>query len=67
MSLNYENYIPCQKVNRDLDTYCKRYSCDGAILRPDKYVYDLINYENSNNLEEIVIKVLENLEDKISL
>ncbi len=64
---NYENYIPCQKVNRDLDTYCKRYSCDGAILRPDKYVYDLINYENSNNLEEIVIKVLENLEDKISL
>ncbi len=64
---NYENYIPCKSLNKDIDIYCERYDCNGIILRPDKYVYDLINYEDSSSLEIILSKVLESLEEKISL
>ena len=50
-----------------MKTYCERYDCNGVIVRPDKYVYDLINYGENDNLEVVISKVLKSLKEKIDL
>ena len=61
---NYDQYIHCKKINNDFDLYCKRYNCDAVFLRPDKYVFDLINTEDES-LDEIVSKILNQLKEKV--
>ena len=61
---NYEQYIHCKKINNDFDLYCKRYNCDAVFLRPDKYIFDLINTEDES-LDEIVSKILNQLKEKV--
>ena len=64
---NFENYISCKETHDDMKTYCERYDCNGVIVRPDKYVYDLINYGENDNLEVVISKVLKSLKEKIDL
>jgi len=64
---NFDNYISCKETHNDMKTYCERYNCNGVIVRPDKYVYDLINFGNNDNLEVIISKTLESLKEKIDL
>ena len=64
---NFDNYISCQETHNDMKTYCDRYDCNGVIVRPDKYVYDLINYGDNDNLEVVISNVLKSLKEKIDL
>jgi 3-(3-hydroxy-phenyl)propionate hydroxylase len=64
---NFDNYISCKETHDDMKTYCERYDCNGVIVRPDKYVYDLINYGENDNLEMVISKVLISLKEKIDL
>ena len=64
---NFDNYISCQETHNDMKTYCDRYDCNGVIVRPDKYVYDLINYGDNDNLEVVISNVLRSLKEKVDL
>ena len=62
---NYEGYIACEETHKDLQIYCEKFDCSGVILRPDKYVFDLFNFDKSDSLETIVNGVLLNIREKI--
>ena len=62
---NYNNYISCEETHNDMQIFCDKYECDGVILRPDKYVYDLLTFNKSDSLETIIDKVFNNLKEKI--
>ena len=64
---NFDNYISCQETHNDMKTYCDRYGCNGVIVRPDKYVYDLINYGDNDNLEVVISNVLKSIKEKVDL
>ena len=64
---NFDNYISCQETHNDMKTYCDRYDCNGVIVRPDKYVYDLINYGDNDNLEVVISNVLKSIKEKVDL
>ena len=61
---NYSEYIHCNDINDDFGLYCKAYNCDGVFLRPDKYVFDLINTKYQT-LDEIVSNALNQLKEKV--
>ncbi len=42
--------------------YCDKYDCNAVILRPDKYVFDIFNFE-TDNVDEIVSSVIKSLQD----
>ena len=42
--------------------YCDKYDCNAVILRPDKYVFDIFNFE-TDNLDEIVSSAIKNLQE----
>ena len=48
-----------------MQIYCNKFECNGVILRPDKYVFDLLNFNNSDSLDIIINNVLINIRDKI--
>jgi hypothetical protein len=50
-----------------MKTYCDRYDCNGVIVRPDKYVYDLISYGDNDNLEVVISNVLKSIKEKVDL
>ena len=62
---NYEGYIACEETHKDLQIYCEKFDCSGVILRPDKYVFDLFNFNKSDSLETIINDVLLNIREKI--
>ena len=62
---NYEGYIACEETHKDLQIYCEKFDCSGVILRPDKYVFDLFNFDKSDSLETIINNVLLNIREKI--
>ena len=62
---NYEGYIACEETHKDLQIYCKKFDCSGVIIRPDKYVFDLFNFNKSDSLETIINDVLINIREKI--
>ncbi len=62
---NYEDYIACEETHKDMQIYCKKFDCDGVIIRPDKYVFDLFNFDEKNSLETIINRVLLNIREKI--
>jgi hypothetical protein len=64
---NFDNYISCQETHNDMKTYCDRYDCNGVIVRPDKYVYDLISYGDNDNLEVVISNVLKSIKEKVDL
>ena len=45
-----------------MQIYCDKYKCNAVILRPDKYVFDIFNFE-TDNLDEIVSSVIKSLEE----
>ncbi len=62
---NYEHYVDCQETHKDMQIYCNKFECNGVILRPDKYVFDLLNFNISDSLDIIINNVLSNIRDKI--
>ena len=64
---NYANYIPCEEISNDFNTFCEKYNCNGVILRPDKYVFDVINFDSSQDLNTIVSSILSSLQEKIAI
>ena len=63
---NYDQYTHCKEIYSDFEIYCKKYNCNAVILRPDKYVFDLIDFKDEN-LDEIIAKVLSLLKEKITI
>ena len=59
---NYDNYIACEDTHSDMQIYCDKYECNAVILRPDKYVFDIFNFE-TDNLDEIVSSAIKNLQE----
>ena len=41
--------------------YCDKYECNAIILRPDKYVFDIFNFE-TESLDEIVANTIKSIE-----
>jgi len=62
---NYEGYTACEETHEDLQIYCEKFDCSGVILRPDKYVFDLFNFDERDSLETIINDVLINIREKI--
>jgi hypothetical protein len=58
---NYENYIACEDTHTDMQIYCDKYECNAVILRPDKYVFDIFNFE-TESLDKIVATTIKSLE-----
>ena len=48
-----------------MEIYCDKYECNGVILRPDKYVFDLLNFKSNDSLEMIINEVFDNIREKI--
>ena len=59
---NYDNYIACEDTHSDMQIYCDKYDCNAVILRPDKYVFDIFNFE-TDNVDEIVSSVIKSLQE----
>ena len=62
---NYEDYITCEETHTDMRIYCEKFKCNGVILRPDKYIFDLFKFDSCDSLEIIINNVLSNIRDKI--
>ena len=45
-----------------MQIYCDKYDCNAVILRPDKYVFDIFNFE-TDNLDQIDASVIKSLEE----
>ena len=49
---------------RDLETYFNHFECDAVLLRPDKYIFDIINFDDNDNLDQIISDVIIQLKSK---
>ena len=62
---NCKGYIACEETHSDMEIYCDKYECNGVILRPDKYVFDLLHFKSNDSLEIIINEVFDNIREKI--
>ena len=62
---NCKGYIACEETHSDMEIYCDKYECNGVILRPDKYVFDLLHFKSNDSLEIIINEVFDNIKEKI--
>ena len=63
---NYEQYIRCKDLYSDFESYCEKFNCDAVFLRPDKYVFDRIEFKGQT-LDEIISEALNQLKEKVTL
>ena len=61
---NYSRYECFQSQGKDLDTYFSHFECNAVLIRPDKYVFDIINFNEEDSLDQIMSNIINKLEDK---
>ena len=61
---NYSKFVCIQSQGKDLDTYFSHFECNAVLIRPDKYVFDIINFNEEDSLDQIMSNIINKLEDK---
>lgn len=64
MKSNYSFFNCFQTSGKDLETYFNHFKCNAVLLRPDKYIFDIINFDNDKNLDQIISDIITQLKSK---
>ena len=64
MKSNYSKFECFQSNSKDLDTYFSHFECNAVLIRPDKYVFDIIHFNEEDSLDQIISDVIIQLKSK---
>ena len=64
LDCNYSKFECFQSSSKDLNIYFRHFDCNAVLIRPDKYIFDIINFSDDSNLNEIISDVVCRLNSK---